>query len=93
MANISKKELVSRIASATDQSKAQTEKALNATLDSIKESLSKGDDVSLIGFGTFTTSKRAEREGRNPKTGEKIKIKAATVPKFRPGKALKDAVN
>ncbi|MDH5559312.1 MAG: HU family DNA-binding protein [Deltaproteobacteria bacterium] len=90
---MSKKELVSRIASATDQSKAQTEKALNATLDSIKESLSKGDDVSLIGFGTFTTSKRAEREGRNPKTGEKIKIKAATVPKFRPGKALKDAVN
>ena len=73
-------------------SKAAAGRALDATIDSIKKSLKKGNDVSLVGFGTFYVSKRAARNGRNPQTGATIKIKAAKVPKFRAGKGLKDEV-
>jgi len=62
-------------------------------MEAIKKSLKKGDIVTLVGFGSFYAGKRAARTGRNPRTGENIKIKAAKVPKFRPGKALKDALN
>ena len=68
-------------------------RALDATIESIKKSLKKGELVSLVGFGTFYVGKRAARNGRNPRTGATIKIKAAKVPKFRAGKGLKDAVN
>jgi len=67
--------------------------SLESAIDSITSALKKGDSVSLVGFGTFEVSKRAERSGRNPSTGAAITIKAASVPKFRPGKALKDALN
>ena len=66
---------------------------LDATVDTIKKALKKGDTVSLVGFGTFKVGKRAARNGRNPRTGATIKIKAAKVPKFSAGKGLKDAVN
>jgi DNA-binding protein HU-beta len=66
---------------------------LESTIDAVKATLKKGDSVSLVGFGTFEVTKRAARNGRNPATGAAIKIKAAKVPKFRPGKALKDALN
>ncbi|HEY5020391.1 MAG TPA: HU family DNA-binding protein, partial [Steroidobacteraceae bacterium] len=68
-------------------------RALDATVDTIKKALKKGDSVSLVGFGTFKVGKRAARNGRNPRTGATIKIKAAKVPKFSAGKGLKDAVN
>jgi len=73
--------------------KAAATRALDATVDSIKKALKKGDTVSLVGFGTFKVGKRAARNGRNPRTGATIKIKAAKVPKFSAGKGLKDAVN
>jgi len=73
--------------------KAAAARALDATVDSIKKALKKGDTVSLVGFGTFKVGKRAARNGRNPRTGATIKIKAAKVPKFSAGKGLKDAVN
>ena len=68
-------------------------RALESTIDAVKKTLKKGGTVSLVGFGTFAVGKRAARTGRNPRTGAAIKIKAAKVPKFRPGKALKDALN
>ncbi|RZI89709.1 MAG: HU family DNA-binding protein, partial [Pseudomonas sp.] len=68
-------------------------KALDAVIDSVQGALQKGDDVVLVGFGTFTVKDRAERTGRNPQTGAAIKIAAAKVPGFKPGKGLKDAVN
>ncbi len=74
-------------------SKASAARALDATLEVVKASLQKGDTVSLVGFGSFGVTTRAARNGRNPRTGEALKIKAAKVPKFSPGKALKDAVN
>ena len=67
--------------------------ALEATLSAVRQTLKKGGTVSLVGFGTFSVTKRAARTGRNPRTGEAIKIKAAKVPKFTPGKPLKDALN
>lgn len=73
-----------------DWSKKDAENFLNYTLETIKKAVKKGDDVSLIGFGTFTRVKRKARAGVNPSTGEKIKIKAKTLPKFRPGKAWKE---
>jgi DNA-binding protein HU-beta len=66
---------------------------LESNIDAVKSTLKKGGSVSLVGFGTFEVTKRAARNGRNPATGAAIKIKAAKVPKFRPGKALKDALN
>ena len=90
---MNKTELIERIAQEADISKAAAEKAVNATIDTIKKTLKKGDSVALIGFGTFSVGKRAARTGRNPRTGEEIKIKAAKVPKFTAGKALKEALN
>jgi len=85
--------LVDAIAKSAEISKAAAARALDATVDSIKKALKKGDTVSLVGFGTFKVGKRAARNGRNPRTGATIKIKAAKVPKFSAGKGLKDAVN
>ncbi len=88
-----KSDLIEAIAKSADISKAAAGRALDATIESIKKSLKKGELVSLVGFGTFYVAKRAARNGRNPRTGATIKIKAATVPKFRAGKGLKDAVD
>ena len=90
---VNKSELIDAIAKSADISKAAAGRALDATVESIKKSLKKGDLVTLVGFGTFYVGKRAARNGRNPQTGASIKIKAAKVPKFRAGKGLKDAVN
>ena len=90
---MNKSDLVDAIAKSADISKAAAARALDATVDSIKKALKKGDTVSLVGFGTFKVGKRAARTGRNPRTGATIKIKAAKVPKFSAGKGLKDAVN
>ena len=90
---MNKSELIDAIAAAADLSKADAGRALDATIDAITGALKKGDSVSLVGFGTFSVKQRADREGRNPQTGQTIKIAAATVPGFKAGKALKDAVN
>jgi DNA-binding protein HU-beta len=90
---VNKTELIEHIAKHADISKAAATRALEATISAVKSSLKKGNAVSLVGFGTFDVAKRLARTGRNPRTGAAIKIKAARVPKFRPGKALKDAVN
>jgi DNA-binding protein HU-beta len=90
---VNKTELIEHIATEADISKAAATRALESTLDAIKNTLVKGDSISLVGFGTFEVTKRAARDGRNPATGVAIKIAEANVPKFRPGKALKDALN
>jgi DNA-binding protein HU-beta len=90
---VNKSELIDQIAKSADISKAAAGRALDATVGAIRTSLKKGGMVTLVGFGTFYIGKRAARSGRNPRTGATIKIKAARVPKFRAGKALKDAVN
>jgi len=90
---VNKSELIDAIAAAADISKASSGRALDATIESITTSLKDGDPVALVGFGTFSTKDRAERTGRNPQTGAEIQIAAATVPSFKAGKALKDAVN
>jgi DNA-binding protein HU-beta len=90
---VNKSELIDAIAKSADISKASAGDALDATLSAIKVALKKGQSVTLVGFGTFKVGKRAARTGRNPRTGDAIKIKAAKVPKFSAGKALKDAVN
>jgi len=90
---VNKAELIDNIAAKADLSKADAGRALDAVLESITESLKSGTDVALVGFGTFHVKKRAARKGRNPKTGAEIEIKAANVPDFKAGKALKDAVN
>ena len=90
---VNKTELIEHIAKNADISKAAATRALEATIGAVKTTLRKGGTVSLVGFGTFAVGKRASRSGRNPRTGATIKIKAAKVPKFRPGKALKDALN
>ncbi len=89
---MNKTELIEHIAKQADISKAAATRALEAFVGGVKATLKKGNSVSLVGFGTFAVSKRAARSGRNPRTGAAIKIKAAKVPKFRPGKALKDAL-
>ncbi|NOX20350.1 MAG: HU family DNA-binding protein [Nitrospirae bacterium] len=89
---MNKAELIEKVAEATGSSKAEAAKAVNAVFETITKALKKGDSVTLIGFGTFAVSKQKARKGRNPQTGETIKIKARKVPKFRPGKALKEAV-
>ncbi len=90
---MNKADIVNAIAKETEMSKADSERALTATLDAIKDALVAGDSVMLIGFGTFKVSDRAARTGRNPQTGEEIDIPATKVPSFKAGKALKDAVN
>jgi len=90
---VNKSELIDQIAKSADISKAAAGRALDATIGAVKASLKKGQGVTLVGFGSFYVGKRAARTGRNPRTGEAIKIKAAKSPKFRAGKALKDAVN
>ncbi len=90
---MNKQELVDAIASASSLTKADSEKALNATVGAITASLSKGESVQLIGFGTFSVSERAARTGRNPQTGKEIHIAAKKVAKFKAGKALDEAVN
>ena len=88
---MNKVELINEVAKATC-SKAEAGKAIDAFLGAVKKALKKGDTVSLIGFGTFSVAKRSARKGRNPQTGEPLKIAAKKVPKFKAGKALKDAV-
>ncbi len=90
---MNKSELIDQVASAAGISKAAAGRALDATTAAVTKALKQGDLVTLIGFGTFYVGKREARNGRNPRTGETIKIKAANSPKFRAGKALKDAVN
>ncbi|MEK6710105.1 MAG: HU family DNA-binding protein [Nitrospinota bacterium] len=88
-----KSDLVAKIAEEAGISKAAADRALGSLLGNVSKTLKKGDKVSLVGFGTFSVSKRSARMGRNPQTGAAIKIKAAKVPKFSAGKSLKDAVN
>ena len=90
---MNKSELVDFIAGEAEISKAAAGRAFDAVTTAVKKTLKKGGTVTLVGFGTFSVGKRAARIGRNPQTGAEIKIKAAKVPKFRPGKALKEAVN
>lgn len=90
---MNKTELIERIATDADISKAAAARALDSAIEAIKSTLKAGGSVSLVGFGTFDIGNRAARTGRNPRTGVAIKINAANVPKFRPGKALKDALN
>ena len=89
---MNKAELIDAIAEGAELSKNDAARALDATIAAITSALKKGDSVTVVGFGSFTVRTRAARTGRNPQTGAAIKIKAAKVPKFRPGKALKDAV-
>lgn len=93
MLRVNKSQLIDQIASEANISKAAAGRVVDAFVASVTGSLSKGDDVALVGFGTFTVRERAARTGRNPQTGQEIKIAAAKVPAFRPGKGLKDAVN
>ena len=90
---MNKNDLIASVADDAGISKADATKAVDAVLSSIATSLKKGDEVRLVGFGTFSVARRAATEGRNPRTGEKIKIPASKQPKFKAGKALKDAVN
>ncbi|MDE0178601.1 MAG: HU family DNA-binding protein [Gammaproteobacteria bacterium] len=90
---MNKSELTDAIADEADISKASAARALDAALNAIQESLQNGEPVALVGFGTFSVRERAARTGRNPRTGEEIEIAAAKLPAFKPGKALKDALN
>ena len=89
---MNKSELIEAIAKEADISKAAAGKALDGMINAVTEALKTGDTVTLVGFGTFYVGERAERQGRNPKTGEPLTIAAAKTPKFRAGKALKDAL-
>ena len=90
---MNKTELIAAVAEKAELSKKDAEKALKAFTDVVSEELVKGEKIQLVGFGTFEVAEREEREGRNPKTGEKMMIAASRSPKFKAGKALKDAVN
>ena len=90
---MNKTEFISAIAEKAELSKKDAEKALKAFTDVVEEELKKGEKIQLVGFGTFEVSERAAREGRNPQTGETMKIEACKAPKFKAGKAFKDAVN
>jgi DNA-binding protein HU-beta len=90
--SITKTELASRLAESCDLSKAEAGRVLNGVLDEITNALSKGESITLPGFGTFKVTDRPERQGRNPKTGEPMTIKAGKSVRFTPGKSLKDAV-
>ncbi len=89
---MNKTELIDKVAEALE-SKKQAQAAVDSILENISDALKNGDKVTLVGFGTFEVAERKARKGRNPKTGEPIDIKAAKVPRFSPGKALKEAVN
>jgi len=90
---VNKAELVDAVAEGADLSKAAAGRAVDSLLDAISDALKKGDQVSIVGFGTFNVRDRAARTGRNPQTGQPIDIPAAKIPAFKAGKALKDAVN
>lgn len=90
---MNKSELVDAVASSADLSKAAAARAVDGMVDAITQALRDGDQVSIVGFGTFLVRERGARTGRNPKTGETIEISASKVPSFKAGKALKDAVN
>jgi DNA-binding protein HU-beta len=90
---VNKNDLVRAVSDDAGLSRSSAEAAVDAVFDSISKTLVRGDEARLVGFGTFIVAKRKASEGRNPRTGEPIKIPASKVPKFRPGKALKDAVN
>jgi DNA-binding protein HU-beta len=90
---VNKNDLVAIVANKTDLSKADSAAAVDSVFDAISEALTGGDEVRLVGFGTFSVSQRRATEGRNPRTGEKIHIPASKQPKFKAGKGLKDSVN
>ena len=90
---MNKTELIAAVAEKAEISKKDSEKALKAFIDVVTDELKNGEKIQLVGFGTFEVSMRAEREGRNPQTGETMKIAACKAPKFKAGKALKDAIN
>ena len=90
---MNRQELVDAMASKANISKKDADAALKGFMESVQDALKKGDKVQLVGFGTFEVAERAAREGKNPQTGEVIKIKASKAPKFKAGKALKDALN
>ena len=90
---MNKSELTASVAKAAGINKAAADKAIDAVFDAITAALKKGDDVRLVGFGIFSVSERAAREGKNPRTGEAIRIAASKAPKFTAGKGLKDTVN
>jgi DNA-binding protein HU-beta len=90
---VNKSELVEAIAGGSELSRADAERSLNAMIEAVSSELKKGGSVQLVGFGTFQVSQRGARKGKNPRTGEAIKIAARKVPKFTPGKGLKDLVN
>jgi len=90
---MNKQDLVSKVADAADISKTKAAEAVDAVIEAIKASLKQGDDVRLVGFGTFSVAARAATTGRNPRTGDAIKIPASKQPKFKAGKELKEAVN
>jgi DNA-binding protein HU-beta len=89
---VNKSELIDAVASAADISRTAAGRAVDGLTDAIGDALSKGDQVTLVGFGTFSVRERAERKGRNPQTGEEITIKAAKIPSFKAGKGLKDTI-
>ena len=90
---MNKGEFVGAVAGATDMTKADAARAIDAVIDVIKKALKKGDTVSLIGFGTFVVRKRAARTGRNPRTGESVSVDAKRVPYFKPGKEMRERLN
>ncbi|MBI2233533.1 MAG: HU family DNA-binding protein [Micavibrio aeruginosavorus] len=90
---MNKQDLIDMVADKTDLPKTKAQEVVEAMIESIKSTLKNGDEVKLVGFGTFSVSERAATTGRNPRTGEAIKIAASKQPKFKPGKELKDAVN
>jgi len=90
---MNKAELIDAVAGSANLSKADASRAVDAVVDSIAKALKKGQQVAVVGFGTFSVKHRAARAGRNPRTGETIKIAASNVPGFKAGKALRDAVN
>jgi len=89
---VNKSELIDAVASAADISKTAATRAIDSLTDAIGDALKNGDQVTLVGFGTFSVRERAERKGRNPQTGEEITIKAAKIPSFKAGKGLKDTI-
>ena len=90
---MNRNELVDTVSSKTDMRKSEASKAVDAVFDAIAEALKGGDEVRLVGFGTFSVASRAASEGRNPRTGEKIQIAASKQAKFKPGKGLRDSLN
>jgi DNA-binding protein HU-beta len=90
---VNKNELVAEIADKCGMSKSDVGKVVDATLEGITNALKRNDEVRLVGFGTYTVTERSASEGRNPRTGEPIRIPASKLPKFKPGKALRDALN